>query len=261
MSSTRVLARGLLPVVALAIAPPALARPLSVGLDLPSYSLGVLLGEDQPAQPVQPPPPAPPPGSPEQPDVVTLRDGRVYRGHILYQVQGGLLFSDPRFAQSFVIPFGDIANVQHPGGQPQPLQTSGITAQRLVLEAQLRDLQLRLDSLTVFPAIGTMAGGAISIGIGIMLYALYNTSTCDPYGNCVSDPNAQTNAIIFGLLAGIPGAVALILGTLELISVTNKQADLEHQIAQVKQSLAQLGAVQSGVAPPPKIPALLTLHF
>jgi hypothetical protein len=241
----------------LLVASPALARPLSVGLDAPSLSLELLFAQETPPPVVLPPPAQP---STEQPDVVTLRDGRVYRGRVLYQVQGGLLFSDPRFPQSFVISFGDIANVQHPGG---PVQPSGITSQRLMLEAQLRDLQLRADSLTVFPAIGTMAGGAISIGIGIMLYALYNTSTCSGGvpNVCLADPNAQTNAIVFGLLAGIPGAVALILGTLELISVTNRQAELQSQITQVKQSLAQLGAVQSGVAPPRTAPALLTLHF
>ena len=252
--------RGVLPLVVVLLASPALARPLSVGLDVPGLSLAILANEDAPGPTAQPP--APPPPS-DLPDVVTLRDGRVYRGRVLYQVQGGLLFSDPRFPQSFVIPFGDIANVQHPGGQPPP--PTGITAQRLMLEAQLRDLQLRADALTVFPAIGTMAGGAISIGIGIMLYSLYNqcSNVYLPNGNvsCVTDSTTQTDAIIFGLLAGIPGAVALLLGTLELISVTNRQAELEHQIAQVKHDLAQLGAVQAGVAPPPHPPALLTLHF
>jgi hypothetical protein len=256
-----------LPIVVALVAAPASARPVSIGLDVPGLSLGLLLGDDTSPK-GQPAPAAPPNAQPQtpqagdQPDVVTLRDGRVYRGRILYQVQGGLLFSDPRFPQSFVIPLGDVANVQHPGGQVLP--PTGVTAQRLMLENQLRDLQLRLDSLSVFPAIGTMAGGAISIGIGVMLYALYNTSTCNnavpPY--CVQDPNAQTNAIIFGLLAAIPGAVALILGTLELISVTNRQAEIQSQIVQVKQSLAQLSVQQqAGVAPPRTPPALITLRF
>jgi len=249
----------LLPALLMLVGPAALARPLSVGLDVPGLSLAMLMEQDTPGQVVQPPPPAQPQPSVDQPDVVTLRDGRVYRGRILYQVQGGLLFSDPRFPQSFVIPFGDVASVQHPGGA---YQLSPLASQRLSLETQLRDLQLRLDQLTVFPAIGTMAGGAISIGIGVMLYFLYNTCSYTA-GNqvCVPDPGAQTNAIIFGMLAAIPGAVALILGTLELISVTNRQAELERQIVQVKQSLAQLGAVQAGVTPPRTPPALFTLHF
>jgi hypothetical protein len=258
-----------LPMAVALAAAPASARPVSIGLDVPGLSLGLLLEDDaskgQPAPPnAQPPAPQTPQVSGDQPDVVTLRDGRVYRGRILYQVQGGLLFSDPRFPQSFVIPLGDVANVTHPGGPVVPPQPSGITAQRLMLESQLRDLQLRLDSLSVFPAIGTMAGGAISIGIGIMLYALYNTSTCSntvpPV--CVADPNAQTNAIIFGLLAGIPGAVALILGTLELISVTNRQAEIQSQIGQIRQSLQQLSVQQqAGVAPPRTPPPLITLRF
>jgi hypothetical protein len=245
----------------LLLAPGALARPVSIGLDLPAYTLPIVFGEETPPPVVLPPGP---PQAPEPQDVVTLHDGRVYRGKILYQVQGGLLFSDPRFPQSFVIPFADIANLQHPGGPPPAESPNPMLAQRLMLEAQLRDLQLRADALTVFPAIGTMAGGAVSIGIGIFLYASLQNSNCVVTVTGQLDCSAsQTDAIVFGLLAAIPGAVALALGTLELISITNRQNELQAQITQVKQSLAQVGSVQAraGVLPPRSPPALITLHF
>jgi hypothetical protein len=246
----------------LLFAPSALARPLAVGLDLPSLSLPVLLGGDEvPTPPVVLTPVTP---QPDQPDVVTLHDGRIYRGRILYQVQGGLLFSDPRFAQSFVIPFADIANIQHPGAPPAAEPPSPLLAQRLTLEAQLRDLQLRADSLTVFPAVGTMAGGAISIGIGIFLYAMFQNQGCVQTGPNTLDCSAsQTDAVVFGLLAAVPGAVALALGTLELVSITNRQHELQAQMTQVKQSLAQLGSVQAqaGVIAPRAPPGLITLRF
>jgi hypothetical protein len=243
---------------ALVLASSALARPLAVGLDLPSLALPVLFFQETPPPVVVIPPVAPAPA--DQPDVVTLHDGRVYRGRILYQVQGGLLFSDPRFPQSFVIPLADIANVTHPGAPQSPLQPPNpLLAERLMLEAQLRDLQLRLDSLSVFPAVGTIVGGGVSIGIGIFLYSItYNS--CAPGFDCST---TNTEAVVFGLLAAIPGAVAVVLGTLELISVTNRQKDVETQIAQVKQSLAQLGSpqAQAGVTPPHTPPGLITLRF
>jgi hypothetical protein len=136
-------------------------------------------------------------------------------------------------------------------------------AQRLQLEAQLRDLQLRLDNLSIFPAVGTIVGGGISIGIGITLYFV-------TVGQCTSIPGVQdcsqnnTDALIFSMLAIVPGAIAALLGTLELVSITNRQNELQSQINQVKQSLAQLSAAQAqaaGVVPPHAPPGLITLRF
>ncbi|MHB8420119.1 MAG: hypothetical protein ACYDCL_18745 [Myxococcales bacterium] len=226
----------------LSFAPLAAARPLALGLGLPSLAL---FGQVQPAVP--PPPVVLPPGPPLEPgfapppeaavpapaDVLRLRDGRTLQGKILYQVQSGLLFRDEVSRQTYVVPFADIVDVRQ-GQTTVPAPGAFAPDRRLFLEAQIREVKARYDELSVWPAIEEMIAGALGVGGGVLLFALT--------GDLIDD--------VFSAILGVAGLLSLTVGVLELASVVRQENETKDQLQHLEVQLGQLRSENLPVPPP-----------
>jgi hypothetical protein len=213
-----------------------LARPLALELDVPHLACPLLFGQAQAVQPIVAPPPVVlQPGPPQQgpeavaptPGVDTLRikDGRTLQGKILYQVQTGLLFRDAVSQQTYVVPFGDIVDLQQ-GKLAFPATGALVPDKRLFLEAQIREVKGRYDSLSLWPAIEELVGGAIGVASGV-LFALLLPDTLD---------------YVLGALIGATGVISLVVGVFEMASVVKRENELQEQLEQLKAQLGQLKA-------------------
>lgn len=207
--------------------------PRALDLATPRLSLRLLLGQS-------PPPVALPEsgardaadGASDGFDHLTLRDGRALRGKILTQVQEGFLFHDAVSNASFVVPFADIADLQRPAplqlrAEPQlpPARESSSGERRFFLESSLRDLQMRYDALSLWPGIETLIGGAVGLGVAILIVALVGTDTLD---------------LVFAGLSGVLGAISLVSGIAEVVSIEKREGELTQQMAAVQDQLSQL---------------------
>jgi hypothetical protein len=137
-----------------------------------------------------------------------------------------------------------------PLGYPPPAYFS---EQRLaVLDAQIRDLQLRRSEIDyVWPTIA-LGGGAALFGVGVLMI---NANTCqtDSYGyqtdpNCVqNDDNANTGLLLLGV-----GVVGAVIGTTSFIIRGAKRRHLTRQIEAREleaNALRHLPPPRWGVAP------------
>jgi hypothetical protein len=216
-----------------------LARPLALDLDLPTLACPLLFGQAPAVAPgpptplgLAPPPvvlqPGPPEGAAPAPgaDSLRLKDGRTLQGKILYQVQTGLLFHDALSQQTYVVPFGDIVDVQQ-GKLTAPPATSVVPDRRLFLEAQIRDVKARYDSLSLWPPIEELIGGVLGVAGGVLFLALL--------------PGDVLDYVLAGLLI-IPGGISLVAGTLEMASVVRRENELQDQLDRLKGQLGQLKA-------------------
>ena len=242
--ATRLLPAALL-LGTLAAAPAAWARPLSLDLGLPSLSCPVLFGQASPPPPVVlPSGPAQPPAesTPAAPDTVRLKDGRVLRRKILRDVPGGLLFHDVAGQQTLVLPYGDVVDIQPSKAVAAPPATGGPTTdRRLFLEGQIREVQSRYDALSIAPAIEELIAGIVAIA-GAVLFLYLAPGTLDD---------------VFAALIGVPGALSLVVGLVELVSVVKREGELQEQLDLLRH---QLHGVRSDALPVVARP-LLALHF
>jgi len=236
------------------VASVAQATPLSASLSIPRLSLELLFGQTPPPvvlpdAPVTPPGPSAVPVPAPAPwtdglDHLRLRDGRDLKGKILSQVQDGFLFSDAGSNTTFVVPFKDIADLQRasaPQGFTPTLAPNSSGERRFFLEAELRDLQTRLEAVSVWPGIEGIAGGVIGLGVGVVLLAVFGTS--------------DGVELIFVALAGVTGLISLISGVVSLVSAENRKGELSGQIAQVQDQLSKLPPI-AGLLPSAAPPAL-----
>ncbi|HUB08697.1 MAG TPA: hypothetical protein VMB50_16945 [Myxococcales bacterium] len=214
----------------LAFAPLASARPLALDLGLPALSLfGQVPAAVPPPPVVLPPGPALAPGSepaplpPPAPDVVRLKDGRTLQGKILYSVQNGLLFHDATSQQTYVVPFGDVVDVQQ--GRPVFQSPTGFAPdRRLFLEAQIREVKARYDGLSLWPSIEELIAGVLGIGAGALLWALT--------GDVIDG--------VFAAILGVTGLVSLVVGVFEMASVVKRENEYKDQLEQLQLQLGQL---------------------
>lgn len=229
-----------------------LARPMALDLDIPPLACPLLFGQAQPVQPVVAPPPVVlQPGPPQQgPEAVApaavgdslkLKDGRTLQGKILYQVQTGLLFRDGVSQQTYVVPFGDIVDLQQ-GKSVLPTPTGLVPDRRLFLEAQIRDVKGRYDALSLWPPVEELVAGALGVLGGVLFIVL------DPYGGTLD--------YVFAALLGIPGAISLVAGILEMASVVRRENELQEQLDHLK---AQLGQLRAEAMPAP--PQVVAFRF
>ena len=234
------------------LAPAAQAAELSAGLGIPRLSFSLLFGQSPPPvivpdAPVTPPGPSatpiprtpdatPPQGAAtDGADHIRLRDGRQLRGKILSQVQDGFLFNDLSSNATFVVPFGQIADLQRAAPPPPPpaftptLAPGGPllpTDRRLFLESELRTLQVRYEQVSIWPGIEGLAGGVVGLGVGVVLLAVFGTS--------------DGLELFFAGLSGATGLISLISGIVSLVSAENQKAQISAQMAQVQDQLAHL---------------------
>ncbi|MHB1843571.1 MAG: hypothetical protein ACYCWW_01885 [Deltaproteobacteria bacterium] len=228
---------------AIGLAGVAEARPLSLDLGLPAFTCPLLFGDEAslPPPPVVLPELEGPSAATGAPDAIRLRDGRLLHGKILTSVQNGLLFRDAQSQQTIVLPFAEVVDVSHPGAAP-PLSPALLDQQRhFFLEAQLRDLQGRYDSLSVWPPVEELLFGVLGVATGLLLYLLEG-----PAG------------LIWAAFIGVPGLISLVVGTFELTSVLHREGDLEDQIAAVR---AELARARGAEAPTPAPLAPLAFRF
>jgi len=232
------------------LAPAAQASELSAGLGIPRLSLSLLFGQSPPPvivpdSPVTPPGPSATPiqrtpdvaspqgASTDGADHIRLRDGRQLRGKILSQVQDGFLFNDLSSNATFVVPFGQIADLRRAAPPPPQAFTptlaptpGGPTDRRLFLESELRTLQVRYEQVSIWPGIEGLAGGVVGLGVGIVLLAVFGTS--------------DGLELFFAGLSGATGLISLISGIVSLVSAENQKAQISAQMAQVQDQLAHL---------------------
>lgn len=232
----------LLAAVACVCASRALASPLSLDLGLPPLACPLLFGQTSP-----PPPVVLPPGPPEHGPAAAaqgaatlkLKDGRTLQGKILYQVQDGLLFRDEAGQRTFVVPFGDIVDLQQGASEGRlvlPAPAAIVPDRRLFLEGQIRDVKARYDALSYWSPIEELVGGALGIAGGVIFLAL------PIFGG------DSTLEWVFAALLAVPGAISLVAGTVELASVVRRQNELQEQLAHLQ---AQLGTLKSEALPAP----------
>ncbi len=235
--------RTLFGVLALAAPATAWARPLSLDLGMPRLTL---LG-----QAVPPPPVVLPPGPPEElgrgapvtTDTVRLSDGRVLHGKILRELHEGLLFRDSLTQETVVLPFTTIVDIQSAKAAPAaPAAIFPTGDRRLFLQGQIRDVQARYDALSIAPAIEEIVAGAVAIAGAVLFLALGGMGT--------AGSDAVLNDV-FAALIGIPGALSLIIGTVDLISTERQESALQDQLDQLRHQLAGYRSeIRPAVAPP-----------
>ncbi len=218
------------------------ARPLALDLGLPALSL---FGQVPPPPVVLPPGPPLAPGEVAPPgaashDALRLKDGRTLEGKILYPVQNGLLFHDAASGQTYVVPFADIVDLQQ--SRPElPGTAVATTDRRLFLEAQIREVKLRYEALSLWPAVEELCAGALGIGGGVLLYVVTGGFPVDVVDG------------IFAAILAVTGAVSLAVGVAELASVVKRESELKDQLEHLQVQLGQLRSENLPAPPPPLV--------
>ncbi len=245
LEPVRFLVQALLAALVCTAAGRGLARPLALDLDLPPLACPLLFGQAQPIQPALAPPPVvlqpgPPQQGPEPAatsvgDQLRLKDGRTLQGKILYQVQTGLLFRDATTQQTYVVPFGDIVDLQQ-GKAVLPTPSALVPDRRLFLEAQIREVKGRYDALSLWPPVEELVAGALGVLGGVLFIVL------DPYGGALD--------YVFAALLGVPGGISLVAGIIEMASVVRRENELQDQLDHLKLQLGQLRAEALPAQPP-----------